>query len=37
MIRRVYVDPRGQVAARYVRLLTLGRFEIALTWIERTK
>lgn len=31
----LYVDKRGQIATRYVRLLTLGRYEIALTWIPR--
>ena len=33
--RYVYVDKNGQVRARYVRILTVGRFELALTWIER--
>lgn len=34
LVTRVYLDKRGQVSSRYVRLLTLGRFEIALTWVE---
>lgn len=31
----IYADKNGQAAFRYMRLLTLGRFELALTWPTR--
>lgn len=35
MKRYVYLTPTAQVKARYVRILRVGRFEFALTWIVR--
>jgi hypothetical protein len=34
--RWIYLTATGQVAARYVRLVTIGRFELALTWIPKS-